>query len=75
MSDLEDAMNALGNPSERLQEALDLVHGVDTSCRKVIIWHDTGMAAYCILDKKHSGNHFDGMTWFDNDGYAQAGPD
>jgi hypothetical protein len=38
------------------------------ACRKIVFWWDGEYEGECELPDKHDGPHYDGLSWFDDNG-------
>lgn len=41
---------------------------VKTTCGEFVSWYNGEYEGYCELPDQHEGDHFDGMSWYDDDG-------
>lgn len=41
--------------------------GVSERCNAFVDWWDGEYEGYCELPKGHEGDHFDGLSWFNED--------
>lgn len=40
-------------------------------CNAFVMWWDGEYEGNCILDPDHEGDHWDGVSWYDDDGKRQ----
>jgi hypothetical protein len=39
----------------------------ERSCARFVYWWNGEYEGYCELPEHHEGDHFDGLSWFDDD--------
>jgi hypothetical protein len=39
-----------------------------TNCNEFVYWYDGEYEGNCELPSGHEGDHFDGISWYDDDG-------